>query len=176
MYGTSILQGACASRPGMAHTNIIMRGLQQEVINLGFSGNALLDPEIARFMAQADAAIYVIDATTNCSPSLIDERMDDFIAIIRSVRPDTPILIVESPIFPASRFNIRLRDLIDDKNSRLKAIYKRLKESDDNLHYFEGADVLAGDNEATVDNTHFTDSGFSKYAEKLIPIIKSLID
>lgn len=176
MYGTSILQGACASRPGMAHTNMVMRDLQREVINLGFSGNALLDPEIARFMVRADAALYVIDATTNCSPSLIDERMEKFIAIIRSAHPDTPILIVESPIFPASRFNTRLRNVIEDKNKRLKAIYNRLKESDDNLYYFEGADVLGGNNEATVDNTHFTDAGFADYARRLIPLIKSLTE
>lgn len=34
-YGTSILQGGCASRPGMAHTNIISRRLNRECINLG---------------------------------------------------------------------------------------------------------------------------------------------
>ncbi len=44
-YGTSILQGGCASRPGMAHTNIISRRLNRECINLGFSGNAFLDLE-----------------------------------------------------------------------------------------------------------------------------------
>lgn len=176
MYGTSILQGACASRPGMAHTNMVMRELQHEVINLGFSGNALLDPEIARFMAQADAAIYVIDATTNCSPATIDERMANFIGILRSAHPHTPILVVESPIFPASRFNTRLRETIEDKNRRLKAIYTRLKANDANLYYFEGADVLAGDNEATVDNTHFTDKGFASYAGRLIPVIKQLTE
>lgn len=176
MYGTSILQGACASRPGMAHTNMVMRDLQHEVINLGFSGNALLDPEIARFMAQADAAIYVLDATTNCKPVVIDERMENFVGILRSAHPDTPILIVESPIFPASRFNTRLRETIEDKNNRLKAIYKRLKANDGNLYYLEGADVLGGNNEATVDNTHFTDWGFASYAERLIPLIKSLTE
>jgi len=46
-YGTSILQGGCANRPGMAHTNIISRRLNREIVNLGFSGNALLDYEIA---------------------------------------------------------------------------------------------------------------------------------
>ena len=46
-YGTSILQGGCASRPGMAHTNILTRWLNREVVNLGFSGNAKLDYEIA---------------------------------------------------------------------------------------------------------------------------------
>lgn len=176
MYGTSILQGACASRPGMSHTNMVMRGLQNEVINLGFSGNALLDPEIARFMAQADAAIYVIDATTNCTAAIIEERMANFIGILRAAHPDTPILVVETPIFPASRFNTQLRETIEDKNMRLKAIYNRLKETDGNLYYFEGADVLAGDNEATVDNTHFTDSGFSSYAGRLIPLLKLLTE
>jgi len=39
----------CANRPGMAHTNIISRRLNREIVNLGFSGNALLDYEIAFF-------------------------------------------------------------------------------------------------------------------------------
>ena len=61
MYGTSILQGCSASRPGMAHTNMISRALDREVINLGFSGNALLDLEIARLMASVpDPAVYVL--------------------------------------------------------------------------------------------------------------------
>ena len=46
-YGTSILQGGCASRPGMAHTNIISRRLNRECIHLGFSGNAFLDLQVA---------------------------------------------------------------------------------------------------------------------------------
>ena len=41
-YGTSITQGCCASRPGMAHTNIISRKLNVDVINFGFSGNLSL--------------------------------------------------------------------------------------------------------------------------------------
>ena len=60
-YGTSILQGGCASRPGMAHTNILERRLNRECINLGFSGNALLDLEIARVMAEVDASVFVND-------------------------------------------------------------------------------------------------------------------
>lgn len=177
MYGTSILQGACASRPGMAHTNMVMRGLQHEVVNLGFSGNALLDPEIAQFMAQAqDPAMYVVDATTNCTADLIERRMEKFLTILRTAHPDTPILVVESPIFPSARFNTDTKARIEDKNNRLRAIVDRMKKTDDKLYYFEGADVLAGNNEATVDNTHFTDRGFSSYAERLIPLIKLLTE
>jgi len=38
IYGTSITQGGCASRPGMAWTNILSRRINREFINLGFSG------------------------------------------------------------------------------------------------------------------------------------------
>lgn len=171
MYGTSILQGGCASRPGMAHTNILMRNLQHEIINLGFSGNALLDPEIARLMAQADASLFVIDPLPNCPADLVAKKMENFIGIIRTAHPQTPILLVESPIFPSTRFNIKNRTAVKDKNRVLKSIYHRLKERDNHLYYFEGANVLGDNNEATVDNTHFTDLGFSIYANALEPVI-----
>ena len=39
VYGTSIAQGGCASRPGMAWPAIVGRKFDRPVINLGFSGN-----------------------------------------------------------------------------------------------------------------------------------------
>jgi hypothetical protein len=49
-YGTSITQGACASRPGMASTAIAGRRLDVPVINLGFSGNGRMEPELAELL------------------------------------------------------------------------------------------------------------------------------
>ena len=45
-WGTSILQGGCASRPGMAYPSIIGRRMHRPVINLGFSGAGRMDPEV----------------------------------------------------------------------------------------------------------------------------------
>ena len=42
LYGTSIAQGACASRPAMAWGTILQRSLDYPLINLGFSGNGKL--------------------------------------------------------------------------------------------------------------------------------------
>ena len=43
-YGTSITQGACASRPPMdANAAILGRRLDRPVVNLGFSGNGRMD-------------------------------------------------------------------------------------------------------------------------------------
>ena len=103
-YGTSILQGGCASRPGMAHTNILERWLNRECINLGFSGNALLDLEIAYVMAGVDASVFVLDFVPNAGVEQIKERAGEFYSIIRSKHPDTPVLFVEDPIFTHSRF------------------------------------------------------------------------
>ncbi|WP_394811099.1 SGNH/GDSL hydrolase N-terminal domain-containing protein, partial [Bacteroides xylanisolvens] len=86
-YGTSILQGGCASRPGMAHTNIISRRLNRECINLGFSGNALLDLEVAKVIAEVDASVFVLDFVPNASVEQMKERMETFYRIIRSKHP-----------------------------------------------------------------------------------------
>lgn len=174
MYGTSILQGGCASRPGMVHTSILGRMFNREVINLGFSGNARLDPEIARLMAQADAAVYVIDTLPNCTSDMINERLDTFIDIIREKRPDTPILLVESPMFPISRFCPDVFDTLTEKNKTLRAIYERRSEQDGNIHYMESAETLS-DPESTVDNYHFTDTGFDNMARAMYPILKKIM-
>lgn len=174
MYGTSILQGGCAARPGMAHTNILQRKLNREVINLGFSGNARLDPEIATLMAAADAAVFVIDALPNCTPELVDNKMEVFIATIRRAHPTTPILLVESPWFPIMRWDSGVATTLRDKNNRLRNIYSRLSATDPNLHYFEAEGVFAGDPDATVDNYHLTDKGFEAFAGRLLSVIENL--
>ena len=64
-YGTSITQGGCASRPGMVHTAILGRQLNRPVINLGFSGNGKMEPELADLLAELDPAVYVLDCLPN---------------------------------------------------------------------------------------------------------------
>src|SRR5437762_1772200 len=58
-YGTSITQGGCASRPGMAHTAILGRRLERPVINLGLSGNGKMEAEVATLLTELDPAVYV---------------------------------------------------------------------------------------------------------------------
>lgn len=177
MYGTSILQGGCASRPGMVHTSILGRMLDREVINLGFSGNAKLDPEIAELIASAkDPGVVVIDALPNCKTPEIKERMKPFYEIIRKAHPEVPIVFVESPIFPLMRFNNETRETIGEKNRTLRAIYDEIAKDDANVAYFPGEEILGDCVEGTVDNYHFTDLGFTVFANNLYPLLKSLLD
>lgn len=176
-YGTSILQGGCASRPGMAHTNILERRLNRECINLGFSGNALLDLEIAPVMAGVDASVFVLDFVPNASAAQIMERADRFYSIIRSRHSDTPILFVENPIFAHARFNQSIAKEVEEKNAALNAVFRSLQaRGEKKIYLLSSKDIIGSDGEATVDGVHFTDLGFMRYADVLYPLLKKHLE
>lgn len=177
MYGTSILQGGCANRPGMAHTNIIGRRLDREVINLGFSGNALLDIEIAELMASvADPGLYVLDYVPNASAEAIDKVGEDFFRIIRNAHPDVPVIFIEDVIFPTTQFDNRLLEEVTTKNAAQKRLYDRLKKSGEKkIYYISAKGMIGDDGEATVDGIHFTDLGAMRYVDHVIPVMKKAL-
>ena len=175
-YGTSILQGGCASRPGMAHTNIISRRLNRECINLGFSGNALLDLEVAKVIAEVDASVFVLDFVPNASVEQMKERMETFYRIIRSKHPDTPVIFIEDPNFTHTLYDERIAKEVQRKNDTLKEIFNRLKkENEKNIIFISSKNMLGEDGEATIDGIHFTDLGMMRYADFVCPIIKKAI-
>lgn len=174
MYGTSILQGGCANRPGMAHTNIIGRRLDKEVINLGFSGNALLDMEIAELMASVeDPGLYVLDYVPNASAQAIDEVGEQFFRIIRDAHPEVPVVFIEDVIFPHTIFDNKILEEVTKKNVAQKRLFKKLKKSGEKRIYYISAEGMIGDDgEATVDAIHFTDLGAMRYVDHVLPVIK----
>ncbi|MDR0988324.1 MAG: SGNH/GDSL hydrolase family protein [Prevotellaceae bacterium] len=173
-YGTSILQGGCATRPGMAHTNILERWFNRECINLGFSGNALLDLEIAELMAGVpDPSMFILDFVPNATVEQMRERAVQFYDILRAKHPHTPILFVEDPRFPHARFDQKIALEIKEKNEEVAAVFETLKKrGEKNIYFLSSKDMLGSDGEATVDGVHLTDLGFMRYAELLYPLIK----
>lgn len=176
-YGTSILQGGCASRPGMAHTNIISRRLDREVFNLGFSGNALLDMEIAHLMASVeDPGLFILDYAPNAFADMIDEKGEEFFWIIRNAHPKVPVIFVEDVIFPFSDFDNCILKEVTDKNAAQKRLYEKLKKDGEKNIYYVGAEGMIGDDgEATVDGIHFTDLGMMRYVDHIMPVIRKCL-
>lgn len=177
MYGTSILQGGCANRPGMAFTNIISRELDREVVNLGFSGNARLDYEIAELMASVDnPSLFVLDNVPNCEASLIDEREERFFRIIRDAHPDVPVVFIENPNYPHTVFDKTAAADVAARNASMKAVYEKLKKAGEKkIYYIKGDKMLGIDGEATVDGVHFTDLGMVRYTEYVLPTLKKAL-
>jgi hypothetical protein len=171
-YGTSITQGGCASRTGMVHTAIIGRHLGYPVVNLGFSGNGRMEPEVVKLIAEIDASVYVID----CLPN-VAKNTGPLVQILREKRPATPILLVEDRNYSNSYLLPGRKQHNDENQAALKAAYHQmLKDGVKGIHYVEGAHLLGDDDEGTVDSSHPTDLGFLRQADAfekaLRPILK----
>ncbi len=182
VYGTSIQQGGCASRPGMCHTNILSRLLNRPFVNLAFSGSGKGEPEMAKILASIkDPAMYILDYDANAGTAGLRSTLANFCDILRKAHPETPILTVSR-----TQFSNEAPDLgnepayVDDRLSFTEthlANFKRMRAAGDrNIHFVDGTSLLGGDyTECTVDGCHCTDLGFYRIAHALAPEIERIL-
>lgn len=165
-YGSSITQGACSSRPGNAYENIISRRTNTDFINLGFSGAAAGEVNLAKYMSSIPMSAFVSDYDHN-SPSVEDLKKTHcrLYEIIRKNNPDIPYLIISKPDFNKRLYpeNINRRDVIYDTYRHA------LEQGDTNVYYIDGSSLFRTVNEdmCTVDNCHPNDYGFYLIADKI---------
>jgi len=175
-YGTSILQGGCASRPGMAHTAILGRRLDRAVVNLGFSGNGTMDPEVAELMAELDACVFVVDCLPNMAADAVAARTGPLVRTLRAKHAATPIVLVEDRTYSAAWLLPSLRRRNETSRSALRKAFDALVAAGvQRLHLVQGGPLLGDDGEATVDGSHPTDLGFVRMADALEPVLKPLV-
>jgi len=176
-YGTSILQGGCASRPGMVHSAILGRRFQFPHINLGFSGNGRMEPELAELLAELDPSVYVLDCLPNMDAAEVRERVEPFVRKLRAARPHTPIVLVEDRSYADSFLVASKRERNDTSRLALRTALQNLKRAGvKDLHYLKGAGLLGDDGEATVDSSHPTDLGFMRQAEAFAKVLGPLVN
>jgi lysophospholipase L1-like esterase len=167
-YGTSITQGGCASRPGMSFTNILGRRLDRPVLNFGFSGNGKTEVEVARFLAEVDAAAFVLDTSANTSPEELRERAPKVVKLWREKHPGVPILMLDERVWESAPLVPHLAELHRKKTEALKGAYEELAAAGvKGVRFRKGDDLLKDDGEATVDGSHPNDLGMMRYAEAL---------
>jgi hypothetical protein len=176
-YGTSITQGGCASRPGMVHTAILGRRLHRPVINLGFSGNGRMEPEVALLLAEIDAGIYVIDCLPNMNAAEVAEHTEPLVRILRKARPQTPIVLVEDRNYTNSFLLPDRRERNETNHAALRKAYDQLVAAGGTgLHYLPGAALLGDDGEGTVDSSHPTDLGFVRQADAFQKVLEPILN
>jgi len=176
IYGTSICHGHCVSRPGMSHPSILGRRLGRPVVNLGFSGNAHMEPEIAELLAELEPAVYVLDPVPNMEAELIDERAEPFVRRLRGARPSTAIVMVEGRHYTDSWLcqGNRARDA--RRNAAFRAVYESLVGSGvEGLTYVWGERLYGTDGEASMDGSHPSDLGAVRMADALEPVLRSVL-
>lgn len=165
IYGTSIAQGACASRPGLAWANQLERIMDRPLINLGFAGNGKLDPPVTELLTDIDAKVYVLDCLPNISglpAAEITEKVLTAVKQIRKMKPATPILLVE---------HARISG-----NAAQEAAYEQLLLHGEKQLYLLPAAQLGLDLESTVDGTHPNDIGMQQYAKGYAQVLRQIFN
>ena len=176
-YGTSITQGGCASRPGIAHTNVISRSLGLECLNLGFSGNGHMEESLGAIIAKIEAKLIVIECMANVDLETVRKNTIPLIQAILKTRQDCSpsIVFIEEAITNNRNPDQKYIQSIHQKNIELA---KQLKIADDlghkNVYIISQVGLIDKDSEATVDGTHYNDLGFERHAKHLVRSLSEL--
>ncbi len=174
-YGSSIAQGGCASRPGMAFTNILERAMDRSFINMGFSGSGTFDLPVGEAMSEIDASLYVIDCNPNTITEVIYDRAVALVKLLKQKRPGVPVLLVEGYYYENGFGNPQESDT-EKKRVELRRAFNTLKQSGiKQLYYKKGDGMIGSDHEGTVDGVHPNDLGMMRMAESLRPAISKIV-
>lgn len=182
VYGSSITQGGCASRPGSSFTAILSRAFDRPFLNFGFSGNGKGEPAVISAIAQVEnPALFVLDYQANAGAAGIRATLAGAIDILRKAHPSVPVLVVSQ-----IRWN---RELLETGSDFLHGAdaaealafqrdeVERRRAAGDRLVFFLNGEELTGPDwhECTVDGVHPTDLGFHRMAAGLLPVINELL-
>jgi lysophospholipase L1-like esterase len=175
-YGTSIMHGACASRPGIQITALLGRRYNVPTINLGFSGNGRLELEVGKYLAELDPSVYCIDCLPNLQGPQVAERAEPLVRLLRETHPETPIVLVEDRTYTNAPFFKSMRERHAASRKALRTAYENLKQAGDkNLYYLEGDIQLGDDGEAATDGSHPNDLGMVRYADAYATVLDGLL-
>lgn len=164
IYGTSISQGGCATRPGMDYGAILGRLLNLNVINLGFSGSCKIEEVMTDEINKIDKKYLILELESN-SPSY--EHMK------------THLTYMLENLKNKDKFDIYLishfadTEVLVNKNlKRYREGFRQLQASFPYVKFIDGEKLTKSlGYEGTVDGVHMTDLGFYDLAHKLAKII-----
>jgi len=173
-YGSSITQGGCASKVGSCYTSIVARRLDAAQINLGFSGSAKGEENMAEYIASREMSVFVMDYDHNApDPEHLDATHEKFFRIVREKQPELPIVIMTMPDF----------DRDPERNARRRDIIRRTYENavaagDKNVYFIDGETFFGStDRElCTVDDCHPNDLGFLRMADAATPVLRGILE
>jgi len=166
-YGTSISEGAAASRGDLAWNALTARALGYDLLNLGSSGTAFCESAIADYMSGLDWDLCVLEISVNMAGTgftteQFKERAAYMIDKLATSHTAAPIVCIS--LFPFGTGDIW-------KNPNTKAYREALKEIVEvsgykNVHFVSGPDLLSFTG-LSRDLLHPSDHGMIEISTKL---------
>ena len=161
-YGTSLINGAFSSRPGLSLAARLAREFDCPLLNFGFAGSAEMQIEVAELIAELAPAAILVDVLQNLDLSLLPGRVVPFLKTVAAAHPDKPILVLENAMALAAFW----RDGGGKAQMYWWNVYRRLfrkvRRDFPNLHYVSGLELMGIDRETGSDSVHANDIGFDR--------------
>ena len=171
-YGSSITNGACASRPGLTYPARISRMLDLNYINLGFGGLCKGEREMAEYIAGLDMSLFVLDYDYNApDPDHLRETHERVYRIVREKQPDIPIIMMTAPKYSMPKG-------FEERKNIIKQTFDSAKAAGDNKVYIIYGDSFFSEigDDFSVDNVHPNDMGFDYMTRAIYPVIKNALE
>ncbi len=176
-YGTSISMGAAASKPGLSFTALTAAALGYSLRNLGCSGSAFCEKEMADYLAKQPGDLFLFEISVNMVGK--DYTVDEFrkraaylVDAVAKAHPKAPVVCISILPFGADK---------EEKTAvRPREFRKALEEvcwatAHKNVHFVDGTQLLSFEGLAK-DNIHPTDAGHAEIAAKLVPRIREVME
>ncbi len=176
-YGSSITQGGCASRPGNCYEAIISRRLSCDHINLGFSGVAKAEVEIANYIKDLDMSAFVFDYDHNApTHEHLEATHERMFKIVREAHPDIPIIFASKPKGRDDLYGERVFGLARSLEIITKTYENAKAAGDKNVYLIPGSELMKYCcHDGTVDISHPTDYGFASMAKVFGDLLEKLL-
>jgi lysophospholipase L1-like esterase len=174
-YGTSISQGAYASRPDLGWNALTARALGHDFINMGSSGTAYCEPAIADYLAGLDWDLCVLELSVNMGGFPIEQfkkRVAGLVEKLATSHPEAPIVCIS--LFPFGTGDLwnGNKAATQERRDALAAIVAACGHK--NVSFVSGPELLSFTG-LSPDMLHPTDQGMIEIAMKLAPRIRALL-
>ncbi len=178
-YGSSITQGASATRPGLTYVNTIGRSINRDYINLGMFGGCKAETAFAEYIAGLDMSIFVFDHDHNCdTPEELANGSNTkckgheaFYKVVREEHPDIPIIFISRPGQTKNVDWEAMREVIK------KTYHNAIANGDQNVYFIDGQSFFNGEEKYLEDDgVHPTDEGQAAMADTIGNVLKGIID
>ena len=169
-YGSSITQGACASRSGNTYENILSRKLHFDYLNLGFAGACKAEPAIIDYICTLETPLLVFDYDHNArSVEFLEQTHLPALRKLRAAHPDIPFVVMSRPDQDTGETDTIRRAQLIEENCRILQ-----QESNAPVHFVNGIDIFHSHDKdmMTIDGTHPTDLGFYCMAQALYKVLE----
>ncbi len=174
IYGTSIVQGCGASRPGLSPANVLSRRLDAEVYNFGYSGCAMMEKEMGEVLGDRKLDFLIVDVEPNAGvESVMRDNFEPFFDAYFERSPETPVVVYSRILFAIDLYSARHRAIAAYYRDFLRDEVKKYARKGYDIHFVDGGKLFTEPTktfrgnytEYTLDGIHPNDVGMMLLTE-----------